>query len=177
MNLRFPGQYFDSESNLSYNYFRTYDARIRGGYVQPDPIGLGGGWSKFGYVGANPLGAIDPMGLQVIPRGMYLPRGPAISGPPAMATNNGIATTQSIMQQFTNMPNPSPELPGEYVGLNYPWSMPNIPPLAKPFCRMTCPSDTPNICKPSEPNSMPVRSLSGEMCRQVCTMGPVVAGQ
>lgn len=59
-------QYFDTESNLSYNYFRSYDARIRGGYVQPDPTGLGGGWSKFGYVGANPLGAIDPMGLASI---------------------------------------------------------------------------------------------------------------
>ena len=27
VNLRFPGQYFDEESNLSYNYFRSYLAR------------------------------------------------------------------------------------------------------------------------------------------------------
>jgi RHS repeat-associated protein len=64
VNLRFPGQYFDSESNLSYNYFRSYDARIRGGYVQPDPTGLAGGWSRFGYVGGNPFRAIDPRGLK-----------------------------------------------------------------------------------------------------------------
>lgn len=62
MNLRFPGQYFDSESNLSYNYWRSYRA-AQGRYDQPDLIGLNGGWSRFGYVGANPLGAIDPIGL------------------------------------------------------------------------------------------------------------------
>jgi len=42
LNLRFPGQYFDRETNLHYNYFRDYDSQT-GRYVQADPIGLAGG--------------------------------------------------------------------------------------------------------------------------------------
>jgi RHS repeat-associated protein len=61
-NLRYPGQYADEESGLSYNYFRSYDART-GRYSQPDPIGLGGGWNRFGYVAGNPLRYVDPQGL------------------------------------------------------------------------------------------------------------------
>jgi RHS repeat-associated protein len=38
-NLRFPGQYFDKETNLHYNYFRDYDPAI-GRYIQADPIGI-----------------------------------------------------------------------------------------------------------------------------------------
>ncbi len=78
-NLRFAGQYFDQESNLSYNYFRSYDARISGGYTQPDPIGLAGGLNRFGYVGGNPLSYSDPDGLQIrIPR--PIPPGPGAGG-------------------------------------------------------------------------------------------------
>ncbi|MET3441516.1 RHS repeat-associated protein [Variovorax paradoxus] len=61
-NLRYPGQYADEESGLFYNYFRSYDART-GRYSQPDPIGLGGGWNRFGYVGGDSLGFSDPFGL------------------------------------------------------------------------------------------------------------------
>ena len=61
-NLRYPGQYFDKETGLHYNYFRTY-APGTGRYTQGDPIGLGGGWNRFGYVDANPLGYVDPDGL------------------------------------------------------------------------------------------------------------------
>ncbi|RMK76117.1 hypothetical protein IPC84_28670, partial [Pseudomonas aeruginosa] len=38
VNLRFPGQYYDAESGLHYNYFRDYDPET-GRYVESDPIG------------------------------------------------------------------------------------------------------------------------------------------
>ena len=77
-NLRYPGQYADEESGLFYNYFRSYDPGT-GRYPQGDPIGLGGGWNRFGYVGGNPLVATDPKGLQTVygPRGIPIPVGPS----------------------------------------------------------------------------------------------------
>ncbi|MES2769479.1 MAG: RHS repeat-associated core domain-containing protein, partial [Bdellovibrionota bacterium] len=65
-NLRFPGQIHDSFTGLVYNYFRDYDPST-GRYVQSDPIGLAGGISTYSYVGANPLTATDPLGLQAAP--------------------------------------------------------------------------------------------------------------
>ncbi|NBQ68347.1 MAG: hypothetical protein EBU46_05740 [Nitrosomonadaceae bacterium] len=62
VNLRFPGQYFDKETNLHYNYFRDYDPRI-GRYLGSDPIGLMGGINTYLYAGANPLMYTDPLGL------------------------------------------------------------------------------------------------------------------
>ncbi|OUM04315.1 RHS repeat-associated core domain-containing protein [Variovorax sp. JS1663] len=67
-NLRWPGQYYDKESGLLYNYFRSLDPRT-GRYTQFDPIGLAGGWNGFGYVDANPLSFIDPDGLMKIYEG------------------------------------------------------------------------------------------------------------
>ena len=61
-NLRFPGQYFDEESNLSYNYFRSYQA-AQGRYTQGDPIGLEGGLNRFGYGEGNALRFVDAFGL------------------------------------------------------------------------------------------------------------------
>ncbi len=61
-NLRFPGQYFDAETKLHYNYFRDYDPES-GRYVQSDPIGLIGGLNTYSYVGNNSLIYADPYGL------------------------------------------------------------------------------------------------------------------
>jgi RHS repeat-associated protein len=61
-NLRYPGQTADKESGLFYNYFRNYSSTT-GRYTQSDPIGLDGGWNRFGYVSGNPLKYTDPYGL------------------------------------------------------------------------------------------------------------------
>ena len=62
--LRFAGQYEDSETGWHYNWHRYYEPDT-GRYLTPDPIGLQGGDSAFGYAAGDPLGAVDPWGLLV----------------------------------------------------------------------------------------------------------------
>ena len=62
-NPRFPGQYYDKESALHYNYFRDGYNPKTGRYFQSDPIGLKGGINTYGYVGGNPLARFDRDGL------------------------------------------------------------------------------------------------------------------
>ncbi len=109
-NLRLPGQYFDEESGLHYNYARYYDPDT-GRYLETDPIGMGnrpdagehltgkscaGSFSDvdinyYLYADANPVNKIDPFGtfsfsggvkgsLGCIPLGPIAPAGIKISG-------------------------------------------------------------------------------------------------
>ena len=60
--LRFPGQYFDTETGLHYNYFRDYDPGV-GRYVESDPIGLLGGPNTYWYAKDSPVSISDRLGL------------------------------------------------------------------------------------------------------------------
>jgi RHS repeat-associated protein len=50
-NLRFPGQYADSETGLNYNFFRDYYPKT-GGYVETDPLGVAGLLARNQFAGA-----------------------------------------------------------------------------------------------------------------------------
>ncbi|MGX1506685.1 UNVERIFIED_CONTAM: RHS repeat-associated protein [Streptomyces graminofaciens] len=83
--LRFPGQYFDPESGLHYNYFRYYDPESAR-YLTPDPLGLAPAPNPATYV-HNPHRWSDPLGLSPCPeeRGKYDFRQPNPDFPPDQA--------------------------------------------------------------------------------------------
>jgi RHS repeat-associated protein len=61
MPLRFPGQYFQIEDGLSYNWHRNYDPSL-GRYSQADPLGFVDGPGVYNYVGQSPGMKVDPSG-------------------------------------------------------------------------------------------------------------------
>jgi len=73
-NLRFPGQYYDAETGLNYNYFRDYEPAT-GRYVESDPIGLGAGLNSYAYVENNSLYFRDLQGTKPEAYGMMPEKG------------------------------------------------------------------------------------------------------
>lgn len=71
-NFRFPGQYLDRESGLSYNWHRYYQPKV-GRYYQVDPVtsnllsAHSGSelYNVYTYTRNNPLRYVDPLGLWV----------------------------------------------------------------------------------------------------------------
>ena len=66
-NLRFPGQYFDEETGLHYNWQRYYNPKT-GRYTQVDPIGFSAGDENlYRYTFNDPVNLIDPNGEIIVP--------------------------------------------------------------------------------------------------------------
>ena len=70
-NLRFPGQYYDEETGLHYNWNRYYDPQT-GRYTQEDLIRFNAGDENlYRYVQNNPINWKDPYGLEASFGGGY----------------------------------------------------------------------------------------------------------
>ncbi len=90
--LRFPGQCYDPETELHYNYFRHYDPETAR-YVTPDPLGLAPAPNPSTYV-RNPHSHIDPLGLSPCPSHLFRGTTRGFEGSPGVQ-RHGITPTSS----------------------------------------------------------------------------------
>lgn len=111
--LRFPGQYFDPESGLHYNFHRYYDPET-GRYASQDPLGLAPAPNAVTYVD-SPHTWADPLGLSPCP-----PEGDSEAGPgPWDMTGRD---PMSVVPDFASVRElkPDPQGGAQY-GLEYKW--------------------------------------------------------
>jgi len=97
--LRLPGQTYDVETGLHYNYYRDYDPSL-GIYKQSDPIGLEAGLNTYAYVEGNPLDDIDPEGLSSLslcanPANAAVCAAAGIGAASSLATNLAVQVAQT----------------------------------------------------------------------------------
>jgi RHS repeat-associated protein len=130
--LRFPGQYYDPESGLNYNYHRYYDTET-GRYTSTDPLGLNPAPNPHTYV-PNPTTLVDPVGLAPyqIYRGMKEDNG----APKVEPTARGLgARNDDIDIDENGMVHRPPEggNPSKKNGLSTaPGKPENLPPFRRP---------------------------------------------
>ena len=108
LDARFPGQWFQLESGLAYNWHRHYDPSL-GRYTQPDPLGFVDGPSRYAYAVNSPVMKIDPAGLYAMVTGIQLydpsAEGRACAGDTATddASTLVLAGTRSPVQHCQNV--------------------------------------------------------------------------
>ncbi|WP_158516207.1 RHS repeat-associated core domain-containing protein [Bosea vaviloviae] len=93
LDARFPGQWFQLETGLHYNWHRTYDPTT-GRYLQTDPLGNVDGPSVYAYASGSPMMWTDQEGLFVLPVLAATPAGAVAVG--AVAGLGALAAKQII---------------------------------------------------------------------------------
>ncbi|MFC3683363.1 RHS repeat-associated core domain-containing protein [Hydrogenophaga luteola] len=160
--LRYPGQ-IDDGNELFYNWHRFYEPRV-GRYTKADPIGLEGGWNRFGYVGGDPLGFVDSNGLQpVIP--VPVPA-PPVTPPGSPSESPGYTPVPDLFK-------PSPLLPTwNWDGITWPNWMPSWSPKpghSWPTFPPSRPNGTPDADKESRDKCYAAYIAQVEVCKMTST--------
>lgn len=88
---RFPGQWYNLETGLHYNWYRHFDPTT-GRYLQPDPLGMPDGPNRFAYAVNTPQMAVDPDGRSIfrplsLPWWFKLPKSPGYCPAPPIYDN------------------------------------------------------------------------------------------
>ncbi|MBM7440948.1 putative T7SS-secreted protein [Streptomyces sp. HB132] len=101
--LRHPGQYFDSETHLHYNYHRYYDSETAR-YLTPDPLGLAPSLNSATYVD-NPNREVDPWGLFSCPPEEKTIRTPEVKDPKPRKPQHAMAEWEEFLGEgpYTNI--------------------------------------------------------------------------
>jgi RHS repeat-associated protein len=89
---RFVGHWADEETGLFYNRYRHYDPET-GLYLSPEPLGLQGGLSPFGYATNRPFDRFDVDGLMTA---NTIPPTPGVTGQSGSSGQNNL---HPIVQQ------------------------------------------------------------------------------
>jgi len=94
--FKYVGQFgvMDEENGLLYMRARYYDPEA-GRFISKDPIGFTGGLNLYSYVRNEPIGTIDPSGLDVVFIGIGL-SGHTSKSPFSPKSKSGYAVTASI---------------------------------------------------------------------------------
>jgi RHS repeat-associated protein len=103
LDARFPGQWFQLETGLHYNWHRHYDPTT-GRYLQPDPLGFVDGASVYSYAVSSPQMRTDAEGL-LAPIAIAVGAGIAYALTPSAANAPGPGDTivpRNDLQPFWN---------------------------------------------------------------------------
>mgnify|MGYP000102777855 CR=1 FL=1 len=138
VDLRFPGQYYDQETGLHYNWQRYFDPQT-GRFLTSDPRGLDDGPNTYAYVRENPINYYDPTGEisihagRAVWYGSYNLIGKRFIAPGINSALGYLTGTASLGALIYNITHNDPDLTAPVTGSDGGTASPQCPP-DDPLC-------------------------------------------